>query len=55
MCTERVSSSCFTNGTRRATLVTNTVMRHERGHDGIVFTTIGSYPLSFVTQIFRNG
>ena len=28
---------------------------HERGKDQKVFTTSGTYPWSFVTQIFHNG
>jgi hypothetical protein len=40
-------SSCY--------LVTNPVISHEWGKDRIVITTNGTYPWSFVTQIFRNG
>jgi hypothetical protein len=29
MCSERVSSSCSTSGTRRVNIVTNPVIRHE--------------------------
>jgi hypothetical protein len=43
-----------TSGTRRLNLVTNPVISHERGKDREVFTTSGTYPLSFVTQIFHN-
>ena len=50
-----VSSSCSTSGTRRITLATNTVINHEWGTDKEVLTTNGTYALSFVTQIFRNG
>jgi hypothetical protein len=32
-CSERVSISCFTSGTRRVNLVTNPVISHERGKD----------------------
>jgi len=42
-CSGRVGSSCSTSGTRQVTLVTNPV-----------FTTTGTFPLSFVTQIFCN-
>ena len=49
----RVSSSCFTNGTCHVTLVTNFVISQERGKYEIVITTNGTYPWSFVTQIFR--
>jgi hypothetical protein len=31
------------------------VISHERGKDRVVFTTSGTYPWSFVTQIFHNG
>jgi len=54
-CSGKVDSSCFTSGTRRANLVTNPVISHERGKDREVFTTSGTYPWSFVTQIFHNG
>jgi hypothetical protein len=52
-CPGRVSSSCSTSGTRRVNLVTNPVLSHEWGKE--VFTTSGTYPWSFVTQIFHNG
>jgi hypothetical protein len=55
MCSGRVGSSCFICDTRRVTLFTNTMIRHERGKDREVFTTSGSYPWSFVIYIFRNG
>ena len=55
MCSERVSSSCSTSDTRHVNLVTNPVICHERGKDREVFTTSGTYPWSFVTQIFHNG
>jgi hypothetical protein len=42
-------------GTWRVTPVTNTVMRHERGKDREVLTSRGTYPWSFVIQIFRSG
>jgi hypothetical protein len=51
----RVSRSCSTSGTRRVNLGTNMVISHERGKDREVFTTSGTYPWSFVTQIFHNG
>ena len=54
-CSGRVSSSCSTSGTRRANLVTNPVISREWGKDREVFTTSGTYPWSFVTQIFQNG
>ena len=50
----RVSSSCSTSDTRHVNLVTNPVICHERGKDREVFTTSGTYPWSFVTQIFHN-
>jgi hypothetical protein len=50
----RVSSSCSTSGTRRVNLVTNPVISREWGKDREVFTTSGTYPWSFVTQIFHN-
>jgi hypothetical protein len=37
-CRGRVSSSCFTSGTRRVNLVTNPVISHEWGKDWKVFT-----------------
>jgi hypothetical protein len=54
-CSGRVGSSCSISGTRRITLATNTVINHEWGTDKEVLTTNGTYALSFVTQIFRNG
>jgi len=51
----RVSSSCSTNGSRRVTLATNSVICHEWGEDRVVITTNGTYSWLFVTQIFRNG
>jgi hypothetical protein len=41
-CSWRVSSSCSTSGTRRATLVTNPVINHEWGNEWKVFTTSGN-------------
>ena len=54
-CSERVSNFYSTSGTRRVNLVTNPVISHERGKDQEVLTTSGTYPWSFVTQIFHNG
>jgi len=53
-CSGRVSSSCSTSGTRRVILVTYPVISRERGKDREVFTTSGTYPWSFVRQIFHN-
>jgi hypothetical protein len=52
-CSGRVSSSCSTSGIDRVNLVTNPVISHERGKDWEVLTTSGTYPWSFVTQIFH--
>jgi hypothetical protein len=54
-CSGRVSSSRSTSGTRRVNLVTNPVISREWGKGREVFTTSGTYPWSFVTQIFHNG
>jgi len=54
-CPGRVSSSCSTSGTRRVNLVTSPVISREWGKDQEVFTTSGTYPWAFVTQIFHNG
>jgi hypothetical protein len=54
-CSGRVGSSCSTNDDRRVNLVTNPVISHESGKDWEVITTTGTYPWSFVTQIFHNG
>jgi hypothetical protein len=54
-CSGRVRSSCSTSGTSRVNLVTNPVISREWGKDREVFTTSGTYPWSFVTQIFHNG
>jgi hypothetical protein len=54
-CSGRVSSSCSTSGIRRVNLVTNPVISREWGKDREVFTKSGTYPWSFVTQIFQNG
>ena len=50
MCSGRVGS-----GTCRVNLVINPVISHERRKDQEVSTTSGTYPWSFVTQIFHNG
>jgi hypothetical protein len=49
MCSGRESSS------RRVSLVTNPIIRHEWGKDREVFATSGAYQRSFVTQIFNKG
>jgi hypothetical protein len=54
MCSGRVGSSCSTSDTRRVNLVTNPLISHERGKDREVFMTSGTYPCSFVTQIFHS-
>jgi hypothetical protein len=54
-CSGRISSSCSTRGTRRVNLITNPVISHECGKNREVLTTSGTYPWSFVTQIFHNG
>ena len=54
-CSGRVRSFYSTSDTRRVNLVTNSVIRHAWGKDQEVFTTSGTYPWSFVTQIFHNG
>ena len=55
MCSGKVRNSCSTSVTRRVNLATNPVISHERGKDRKVPTTSGTYPCSFVTQIFYNG
>ena len=50
----RVGSSCSTSDVRRVNLVTNPVISHEWGKGREVCTTSGTYPWSFVTQIFHN-
>jgi hypothetical protein len=52
-CSGRVISSGSTSGIRRVNLVTNPVISSEWGKDREVFTTSGTYPWSFVTQIFH--
>ena len=54
MCSGRVRISCSTSDTHRVNLVTNPLISHERGKDREVFTTSGTYPWSFVTQIFHS-
>ena len=54
-CSGRVSISCSTSDTRRVILVTNPVISHERRKDREVFTTSGTYPWIFLTQISYNG
>ena len=54
-CCAKVSSSCSTSDTRRITQTTKPVISYELGKDLEVFTTSGTYPWSFVTQIFRSG
>ena len=55
VCSGMVSSSCSTSDNRRVTLVTTHTISHEWGKDRVVLTTSGTYPWSFVIQIFRNG
>ena len=50
----RVSSFFSTSDTHRVILVTNPMISHEWGTDREVFTTSGTYPRSFVIQIFHN-
>jgi hypothetical protein len=51
----RCSGRVSTSGTRHVNLVTNSVISHESGKDREVLTTSGTYPWSFVTQIFHSG
>ena len=51
----RVCSCYSTSGTRRVNLVTNPVISREWGNDREVFTTCGTYPWSFLKQLFRSG
>jgi hypothetical protein len=53
-CSRRVSISCCTIGTSRVNLVINQVISHELGKDQEMFTS-GTFPWSFVTQIFHSG
>jgi hypothetical protein len=52
---DRVRCSWSTRVTRRVNLVTNPVINHECGKDREVLMTSGTYPWSFVTQIFHSG
>jgi hypothetical protein len=54
-CSGRVGSSCSTSGACCVNLVTNPVISYEWGKDREVFTTSGTFPWSFETQIFHNG
>jgi hypothetical protein len=54
-CSGRISTSCSTSGIHRVNLVTNPVISREWGKDREVFMTSGTYPWSFVTQIFHSG
>jgi hypothetical protein len=54
-CSGRVDSPFSTSGTRRFNLVINHVISHEWWKEREVFTTSGTYPWSFVAQIFHNG
>jgi hypothetical protein len=51
----RVGSSCSSSDIRRVNLVTNPIISREWGKNREVLTTSGTYPWSFVTQIFHNG
>ena len=53
-CSGRAGSSCSTSGTCRITLVTNPLTSHEWRKDRKVSMTSGTYPCSFVTQMFHN-
>ena len=53
-CSKRAGSSCFTSGTRRVKLVTYLVIFREWGMDREMLTISGTYPWSFVTQIFHS-
>jgi hypothetical protein len=54
-CSGRVGSSSYTSDICRVNLVTNPIISREWGKNREVFTTSGTYPWSFVTQIFQNG
>jgi hypothetical protein len=54
MCSGRVSSSCSTSGIHSFNLVTNPVISYETGKNREVFLKSGTYPWSFVTQIFHS-
>jgi hypothetical protein len=51
----KFSSSCSTSGTRCVNLVTDLMTSREWRKDQEAFTISGTYPWSFVTQIFHNG
>jgi hypothetical protein len=53
-CAGRVRRSCSTSDTHGVNLVTKPVIIHEWGKDWKVFTTSGTYPWPFVTQIFHS-
>jgi hypothetical protein len=54
-CSGRVGSSFSTCDTRCVNLVKIPVISHERGKNREVLTSSGTYPWSFVTQIFHSG
>ena len=54
-CSGRVFSFCSTSDIRLVNLVINPVISREWGKDQEVLTTSGTYPWSFVIQIFHNG
>ena len=45
----------FASGTRNVNLATNPVISYEWGKNREVLTTSGTYPWSFVTQLFHSG
>jgi hypothetical protein len=51
----RVGRCCSTCDTCRVNLVINPVISHDWGKDREMLTKSGTYPWSFVTQIFHNG
>ena len=54
-CSGRVCSSCSTSGTRRVTLVTNSIINHVWSRNWNVIMANRTYMWLFVTQIFRSG
>jgi hypothetical protein len=50
----RVDSSCSTSGSSHVTLDIRSMISHEIGQDREVLPTSGTYPWSFLTQIFHN-
>ena len=54
-CSARVGTSCSISDIRSVNLVANPVINREWVKYREVFTTSGTYPWSFVTQIFHNG